>query len=453
MINILVVDSDDFARNNMIEMLNSYAHKNSIQVSVFQATNSSEAVMMCYLENCEIIFLNTTLSEMSSVDTICKIREHNSNVLIVGVLNDRNEFRNKVSSYGAEDYLAKPLDKDILKVRMDIYISLIQFRRAHVLHRTGHNVYKESVFTRTISFSIQDREALVEFWEYYLLDEKKDGVILSDLVRVFFRFAESLIKIQIQPTIYIEESDKYLYFTMYKISSLNSTYIDLVLGNNPNLTEYKIEHDKITIKCLLDEKSVIHEYYEKHNKSTIKEITQEIEEDENVTEIVDKDLDISNVICLENGNKIFDYMDQEHLEDTKEYISKLRSLLLIAGNADIEIDEIHEISYYLKSITKTISLYAESYAISRALNELAEIIVGHVHEFMEKSQSMGKFYASFGSDLTQWVQMSFYEGAPSVDFMDDTIISNATMLGSMLNTTAAISDEESCDDLDNIFDF
>ena len=240
---------------------------------------------------------------------------------------------------------------------------------------------------------------------------------------------------------------------MYKISSLNSTYIDLVLGNNPNLTEYKIEHDKITIKCLLDEKSVIHEYYEKHNKSTIKEITQEIEEDENVTEIVDKDLDINNVICLENGNKIFDYMDQEHLEDTKEYISKLRSLLLIAGNADIEIDEIHEISYYLKSITKTISLYAESYAISRALNELAEIIVGHVHEFMEKSQSMGKFYASFGSDLTQWVQMSFYEGAPSVDFMDDTIISNATMLGSMLNTTAAISDEESCDDLDNIFDF
>ena len=76
----------------------------------------------------------------------------------------------------------------------------------------------------------------------------------------------------------------------------------------------------------------------------------------------------------------------------------------------------------------------------------------HVNEFIEKSKSMGKFYASFGSDLTQWVQMSFYDGAPSVNFMDDTIISNATMLGSMLNIT--VQDTlTSQDEFDDIFDF
>ena len=452
MINILVVDSDDNVCANMIEMLNTYAEQNSIQVSVFQATNGSEAIMMCYLENCEIIFLNTLLPEMDSVDAIYKIRENNPNALIVGVLNDRNEFRDKVTRYGAEDYLAKPLDVDILKIRMDIYVSLIQSRRTHIAHSDGYNLYKEDVFARTISFKIQNRDALVEFWEYYLLDENKDGVVLSDLVRVLFRFAETLYKAKVFPTIHVEESETYLYFTMEKISHLSSAYIEIVLANNPNLTEYKIDHDKISIKCLIDEKNIVQNYHINQDQPSVNELSKHNNEEKEILNITDENLQRSELICLDNGNKIFNYMDQEQLEDTKEYISRLRSLLLIAGNGDIEIDEIHEIAYYLKSITKTISTYAESYAISRALYELAETVSTHVDEFMEKSQSMGKFYASFGSDLTQWVQMTFYEGAPSVDFMDDTIISNAMMLGSMLNTTAQ-NTQVSQNDFDDIFDF
>ena len=451
MIRILVVDSNITARHKMKDMINVYASENQIQVSIFEAETASEAVMMCFLENCEIVFLNTELSEMSSIDTIYKIREHNANTLIIGVLNDRDEFRKKVSSYGAEDYLAKPLNYDIFKIRMDIYTSLIKSRRAPVMCHNGYNVYKEDVLVKTISFFIQERDALIEFWEHYLLDEKKDGVIISDLVRILFRFAESLIKLQIRPTIWIEESSKYLYFTMDKISFLSSTYINIVFENNPNITEYKIESDKITIKCLLNEKNVLQKFQEKQSISIMKEFPS-IEEFEEISKPIIEELHVDNVIHLVNGNKIFDYMDQEHLEDAKEFISKLRSLLLIASNGDIETEEIYEIAYYLKNITKTLSLYGESYAISRALGDLAATVEMHVNEFIEKSKSMGKFYASFGSDLTQWVQMSFYDGAPSVNFMDDTIISNATMLGSMLNIT--VQDTlTSQDEFDDIFDF
>jgi len=56
---------------------------------------------------------------------------------------------------------------------------------------------------------------------------------------------------------------------------------------------------------------------------------------------------------------------------------------------------------------------------------------------------------AFSNDLGTWHRMVFHEGAPSVDFLDATIVANAQTIASMLSP----ADDSAVEDLDDIFDF
>ena len=59
--------------------------------------------------------------------------------------------------------------------------------------------------------------------------------------------------------------------------------------------------------------------------------------------------------------------------------------------------------------------------------------------------------SAFSKDLTSWIDQSFHTGAPSADFMNDTIVVNCDTIGSMLKMDETPAD--SADDFDDIFDF
>ncbi|MCX6074421.1 MAG: response regulator [Campylobacterales bacterium] len=147
---------------------------------------------------------------------------------------------------------------------------------------------------------------------------------------------------------------------------------------------------------------------------------------------------------------VYNYMDNEDLEDIKEHLSRLNSLLLIVGSGDITFEEVTEIAYYLERIGKSASIYPESYAIARALGMLSSSIQENLQTFIDKSSSLGSFCKTFGLDLHNWITLIFQDGATSVDVMDDTIISNSQMLGSMLTVTVSVNETVAMDD---IFDF
>jgi hypothetical protein len=60
--------------------------------------------------------------------------------------------------------------------------------------------------------------------------------------------------------------------------------------------------------------------------------------------------------------------------------------------------------------------------------------------------------AAFGRDLSTWIRMIFIDGATRVNFMDDTIVANAQLIGSILTMDDA-DHEHAAEDLDDIFDF
>ena len=55
---------------------------------------------------------------------------------------------------------------------------------------------------------------------------------------------------------------------------------------------------------------------------------------------------------------------------------------------------------------------------------------------------------SFNRDLLIWIRKLFYDGAPSIDFLDSSIISNANMISNFITPQS-----EAVEEVDDIFDF
>jgi hypothetical protein len=143
-------------------------------------------------------------------------------------------------------------------------------------------------------------------------------------------------------------------------------------------------------------------------------------------------------------------MDPEDLSEIEGLLDDLSSLMLMVGNSELEASEIDQISNYLAELGKRLSIYTESYAIGRALSNLSQEIFMHKTRFQEIASELSTLSSAFTSDLHTWLKLTFYKGAPSVDFMNDTIVVNCETIISML---AAEESAENDTDLDDIFDF
>lgn len=144
-------------------------------------------------------------------------------------------------------------------------------------------------------------------------------------------------------------------------------------------------------------------------------------------------------------------MEEEDLIDLEEYATKLNSLMLIAGSGDITQEEVIEMYTFLEKISSILSTYSEIFVISNALSALSSDMAQYTDKFIQNAEDLGAMCKAFSNDMSTWIQMSFHTGAPSIDFMNDTIVVNCETIGGMLRMDE--SSGEDVEDLDDIFDF
>lgn len=460
---ILIADKDKESRLYLRSRLEEYAHDTHKKFVIYETDSGSEAVMMSNDDNYDLIFIGTDVSEIDSPKATELIREKNTKAMIIVVFDEDLEIRNQILRSGAEDYIRKFVDRDLIYSKMDNYTELIKSRRLHLSIHEGHNLYGHETYGRTVSYFINEYDVLAEFWEYYLLETQNTRTFsdackrcnvgkiilnshqaspsLSDAVRVIYDIAVLALNINIKPHIWIEESDKNIYFTIVGINQINPERIRRILNKISELNSYKFENSKVTVVTPREEIKIC----------KIEEPIFTIPEPSTIPETISPPPIIEMPTQTTHKNQVYYYMDEEDLDDIKDNLSRLNTLLLVVGSSDIRADEVDEIAHYLERIAKKASIYPESYSIARALGELSYTIKNNLQIFIDKSSSLGSFCKTFGLDLTNWLQMVFYDGAPSVNFMDSTIISNAEMLGSMLTTTESAHNDSI--DMDDIFDF
>jgi len=438
---ILIADDSQSNRILLRALIENYCEENAEVITIDEAADGLEASSMAKSNHYNLIFMDIMMPEMNGVEATRTIRSFDSKVMIIAVsAADDLEYQRKILSFGAEDYISKPINADVFTSRLANYFSLVHSRAntKKLFNNDAANIWSTDIFSRKLLFYVQNEDDLSEFWEYYLLGQNEGSEILSTGVRTLFALGSATIKFNIKNQIIVEDSNEYMYMTMTEINRINEKIIELIFKKNNDTVEYKMKGSKLTIRIPIVEQ-------------TIPELILPVKTTtEPSSGAIVEPTAVPPYIPTTELLQTYNYMDDEDLEELENFVGKLNSLMLILSSS-IEIEEIEEISNYINDISRIASHYNESFAISQSLAELSATIEGNKELFMEISHNMAAVCSAFGADLSSWIRLIFVEGAPNVRYMDDTIIANARMIESMLVDDGGGEDDSSS--VDNIFDF
>ena len=441
--NVLIVDDNSNNRMVLRLLLEDYAEdKKEISLSVSECENGSIAVNKSKLEKFDIIFMDIMMPEMDGIEATKKIRSNNKEVMIIAVSAvDEEDKQKEILRNGAEDYIPKPIDSELLISRLESYLPLLKTRRNGNLstHTKASNLYTKNIFYRQTIFYVTCEEALAEFWEYYLLrdtENKMDG--LSDAVRAIFSIGEAILKLDGEPWIIVEADNDAVYFTINQVDVIGDLVFKLLMKKNAAVKEYKHENEKASFKLL---HAKIEEEVEQEVVKEVQQVEEKVEEP--VKEVEIKTTNIEDY-------EVFNYIDADDMSEVEECLGDLTSLMLIVGSSDLETSEVADIAQHLDKLGRTLSVYTESYIIGRSITTLSQTILSNADRFKEISADLSTLASAYVSDLQSWYKLTFFDGASSIDFMNDTISADSQTICAMLENDDTAVDES---DMDDIFDF
>jgi len=439
---ILIVDDNKNNRMILSLLIEDYLDENEgISLDIVEVENGQEAVDACFEEIFDLVFMDIMMPVLDGIDATAQIRQNNKEVMIIAVSAvDDTERQKMILSNGAEDYISKPVNADIFISRFTNYLTLLNSRNHKRESELTTNLYTKDIYSRQLVFAVTSEDALAEFWEYYLLDEHVRFDNLSDVVRAVFDLASLVLKLGENCQIIVEESEGSLYFTLANTTILDTKLIKLSMAKNAIIKTYKVADDKMSFELPKVDTTVVEEPV----VVVEEKVAVVVEEPVIQTEII-----ASKFMTSTQEHQVYNYMDVDDLDELETYVNKLSSLLLMVGNSALEDDEIVDIYTLLDRMAKTMTIYSESYDIGQALQSLSNDINTYSAEFKANSGALGPMCAAFSNDVITWIQMTFHDGAPSVDFMNDTIVVNTQTIGSMLKMDEATDGA----DMDDIFDF
>ncbi|MCX6052053.1 MAG: response regulator [Campylobacterales bacterium] len=444
--NILIVDDNKNNRLVLKLLLEDYAENHgAIEFHMQEASDGLEAVQMCKDNSYDMVLMDIMMPNMDGIEATKVIRNLDAKIMIIAVSAvDDNARKKLILDNGAEDYISKPINSDVFVSRMNNYITLIETRKHSKKNVSKKNLFSDKVYKRHTKFIINSEDSLSEFWEFFLLNVREKCDNLSDIVRTIFSIADVQVRLAMESGVYVEESDEAQYFTLTNIEAIPLRDIEFILKKNNLTSRYLIGDGKIAFELTKPQRIA--------NDDTLPVLETivnktNIPKEEKVEEVV------ASPFVLQQSQKleVFDYIYADDLYDLEEYAGKLNSLMLIVGSGDINEDEITDIYSYLEKIAGILASYNEVYAISQAVTALSMDMATHMPEFMKNSEALGPMCKAFSKDMSNWIEMSFHTGAPSVQFMNDTIVVNCQTISSMLKMDEAPADGG--EDFDDIFDF
>ena len=244
MVKVLIVDDNDNNRLTLNLLLEEVEG-----IEVYEAEDGQIAVEMCAKQNYDLIFMDIMMPNLDGFEATKFIKQlHKKSMVIAVSALDDDASKNKMLSLGAEDYLTKPIYAEHFLQRVRQYLRIIALRyKPMQKYPKALNPFNSHVFHRSITFHIEDENALVEFWDYWLNGEKS-VMDLSDCVRLMYGFALWLLKHEHECSIVVEENEEKLYMMLLHVKPLRSNIIKNILLKHFSNAKYILSNDMLTFQ-------------------------------------------------------------------------------------------------------------------------------------------------------------------------------------------------------------
>ncbi len=434
--NILVVEDNDVNLELITLLIEQYSKDNDYVLNVFTARNGEEAVKICNENHIDIIFMDLMMPAMNGNEAtkIIKAKHPKTMIIVISAFGDEAKQKEMLKN-GAEDYMVKPVNAPLFKSRLHNYLQLIKTRNHIGISPKAHNLFTSKVYNYRMDFTVASDTDLSEFWEAILirLDFQRHIEHLSDFVRFIYRIGSLQLQHKYQFHIVIEEDAENFFFTLDNVQLIGCKSIDALIEKYYAEAVHICKGNLLTF--LLPKIDLAQEV-------PIEKAAPE--------EPVEKSQVLSFTTQSDTVLKTFDILDQDELDDFEDYLFKLRSLILLMEKSSLEHSDIEELSHCFHEMASILSISNDTYVLSNALHELSNAITANQEHFKETSHQLFDFINAFMNDLIFWKSKIFYEGAPSVDFLNDSITTNANMLNALLLPDSGTKEDE---DIDDIFDF
>ncbi len=161
-VNILIIDDN---QNNLLS-LRSFVEEEFDNINVFEANSGLVALSLLLKQAVDLIFLDIQMPQMDGFETAKMIQKRQKTrhvpIVFMTAAYRAEEFQAKGFDLGAVDYLAKPIDNNHLRNKIQTYLRLIQqtqkpnekseqdiqVRITEIVSEASQSIQQEIVFER-----------------------------------------------------------------------------------------------------------------------------------------------------------------------------------------------------------------------------------------------------------------------------------------------------------------
>ncbi|MEY4504774.1 MAG: hypothetical protein RL154_1070 [Pseudomonadota bacterium] len=428
---ILIVDDENIS----ITILR-YALSYFDGLDIQEAYNGEEAVSMCIEECFDIVFIDVGLPVMDGKKATKKIKALEKQTFIIAISADQSPATiHKMLKAGANDFIYKPFITHLLRNRINNYIKIIENRKYSAASTKQINALEVVCHPYFAMFKIATDSDLAYLWEYMMQTNvskfsNNPHCRVNLALNAIFNVGNILLSLSKKFLIFVEQNELGYYFTLIGVKELNKRVVYEIVSKELQVfgdeTRFVVSGNKLSIEshilqslpvCAIDE--------------NIK-VTQDIAH-------------IAKEIVLQ----IYDFMEDDDLGELRAYLGDMESSLAPLQYSSLNENEVLYLAETITKISTILGGYSATYNLSITLRSLGFDIKDHVEIFIAKSKILSKIFIHFNSDLQDWQKALFIAGASSINFMDDSIISNAVSISNLIKPAEEIQD----DNLDDVFMF
>lgn len=444
---ILIVDDNARNREFLRTLCEDYAEEKGLELTLLEADDGSEAVNICEKEPVDMVFMDIMMPVMDGIEATNIIRQNSNDIMVIAVSAAEDEsYQNDILQAGAEDYITKPVISSVFLKRLENYIRIHSLRREHRLQEQfdidAVNLYTKNVNSFLLTFRIRNEDCLAQFWERMLILDaiSNTNERFSELIRIVYSVGSVLLKKDFMFSIYVEESKGYHYFTLNRMNLLSAESISAKVARNYPGGEFKLQDSLLSFRLPRSETA----------DNTVDAAAEPVSTAA-ATEELPAETAAEPVPQLPAENQplvTFDFITDDQLLELQSMASRLQSSMLYLSNAAMSEEEVLEMVHYIRTIGDILGVYNEVCLVGDTVEALAGAIEENVVIFQERAGEFVELFSAFTRDLNFWIDALFVSGAPSLNFLDDSIVSNAHMIQGFL-----LQEETENQDLDDIFDF
>ena len=427
---ILLIDDEVIISEIITDILCTYLEKNYVEFKLYTATNGQEALDICTQNTIHLAFMDINMPIMDGIEATQKIKINSPKTMIIALSSIEDDLKHReILISGAEDYINKPISSIIFKTRLKNYLSILDSRSHIDIVHSAKNLFSSTIYNHNLSFGISKEDHLAEFWESILIRMNllKEVEHSQDIVRLIYELGSLYLQASQSFKIIIEEDEKNYYFTLTHANIIPKRLLDRLVEKNFPSVRHILNDNRFSI--LLPKTSEV-EHIQETKNPPLQQAIQTISS------------------LGKEEYKTYTFLQSDEIEEFEDNLYKLHAIITGLASEETSSAHIQNIISYCDAMKKVLIQTSESYAIASAIEEFGSTISAYPQEFIQMSQDLQSIALGFIDDLISWKEMIFYEGAPRLDFMNDSISANAKILQELLNPCETNEEE-----LDDIFTF